>query len=132
MAGSKGKPFVLQHCYTILEHCSKWKERDQEIKPKKGTLLELDDSEDENGGRNKDKPHGNKKAKERIKLEAEATNLRKNIEEMVKSKEVYMDKALRAKIWSWPRRKMPSTKLGGKQSGRMTTARPPWRREDSH
>jgi hypothetical protein len=54
--------------YKILEHCPKRKTRDQELKSKKGALLELDDSEDENGGRNKDKPEGNKKAKERIGL----------------------------------------------------------------
>jgi hypothetical protein len=35
MTGSKGKSFVLQHCYTVPEHCPKWKARDQEIKPKK-------------------------------------------------------------------------------------------------
>jgi uncharacterized membrane protein YgcG len=58
----------------------------------------LDDSEDDNGGRNKDKPERNKKAKERIKLETEAANLSKKIEEMVKSKEVYMDKAFQAKM----------------------------------
>jgi hypothetical protein len=49
---------------------------------KKWALLELDDSEDENGGRNKDKSEGNKKAKERIKLVAKATNLSKKIEEI--------------------------------------------------
>jgi hypothetical protein len=58
----------------------------------------LHDSEDDIGGRNKEKPEGNKKAKERIKLEAKATNFSKKIEEMVKSKEVYMDKALQAKM----------------------------------
>jgi hypothetical protein len=58
----------------------------------------LDDSGDDNGGRSKDKLEGNKKAKERIKLEAKAENLSKKIEEMVKSKEVYMDKALQAKM----------------------------------
>jgi hypothetical protein len=88
MAESKGRPFVLQYFYKILEHCPKWKTRDQEIKPKKGALPDLDDSEDENEGRNTDKSEGNKKAKERIKLEAKATNLCKKIEEMVKSKEV--------------------------------------------
>jgi hypothetical protein len=31
-------------------------------------MLELDDTEEEDGGRNKEKPGGNKKAKERIKL----------------------------------------------------------------
>jgi hypothetical protein len=104
MAESKGRPFVLQHFYKILEHCPNWKTRDQEIKLKKGALPDLDDSQDENGERHTDKPEGNKKAKERIKLEAKAANLFKKIEEMVKSKEVCMDKALQAKI-AWPRRK---------------------------
>jgi hypothetical protein len=94
-------------------------------------LIELDDSEDENGGRNKDKSEGNKKAKESVKLEAKATDLSKKIEEMVKSKEVYMEKALQVKM-VMAERKIPLTKLDGMQSGRMTTARPPWWREDSH
>jgi hypothetical protein len=50
MAGSKGRTFVLQHCYKILEHCLKWKTRYQEIIPMKGALLELDDSEDDSAG----------------------------------------------------------------------------------
>jgi hypothetical protein len=75
------------------------KNRDQELKPKREDMLELDDTEEEeDGGRNEEKPEGNKKAKERIKLEAEATNLGKNIEDMVKSKEVYMEKALQTKV----------------------------------
>jgi hypothetical protein len=98
MAGSKGRAFTLQHCWKILEHCEKWKNRDQELKPKREDMLELDDTEEEDGGRNKEKPEGNKKAKERIKLEAEATNLGKKIEDMVKSKEVYMEKALQTKV----------------------------------
>jgi hypothetical protein len=61
-------------------------------------MLELDDTEGEDGGMNKEKPEGNKKAKERIKLENKATNLGTKIEEMVKSKEVYMDKALQTKV----------------------------------
>jgi hypothetical protein len=61
-------------------------------------MLELDDSEGEDGGRNKEKLEGNKKAKERIKLEAKGANLGKKIEEMVKSKVVHMDKALQTKV----------------------------------
>ena len=38
--------------------------RDQE--PKKGEIRVEDDSDDEQGGRNKNKPEGNKKAKERV------------------------------------------------------------------
>jgi hypothetical protein len=59
MTGSKGKPFTLQHCWKILEHCEKWKIRDQESKSKREDMLELDDSEDEDGGRYKEKPTGN-------------------------------------------------------------------------
>jgi hypothetical protein len=73
MAGSKGKPFTLQHCWKILEHCKKWKTRDQESKPKREDMLELDDTKDEDGGRNKENSEENKKAKERTKLEDEAT-----------------------------------------------------------
>jgi hypothetical protein len=85
--GSKGKP--------ALPEVEGKRPRD---KIEKGALLELDDSDDDIKGRNKEKPEGNKKAKERTKLEAEAANLSNKIEEMVKSKEVYMDKALQAKM----------------------------------
>jgi hypothetical protein len=50
MQGSKGKPFTLQHCCKLLEHVDKWKLRDQETPPKKGTLLQLDDASDEENG----------------------------------------------------------------------------------
>jgi hypothetical protein len=49
---------------------------------RKGALLELDDSENDIGGRNKEKSEENKNAKKRIKLEAKATNLSKKIEEI--------------------------------------------------
>jgi hypothetical protein len=98
MADSKGRAFNLQHCWKILEHCEKWKNRDQELKPKREDMLELDDTEEEDGGRTKEKPEGNKKAKERIKLEAKVTNLGKKIEDMVKSKGVYMENTLQIKV----------------------------------
>jgi hypothetical protein len=99
MAGSKGKPFTLQYCWKLLEHVDKWKLRGQEAPPKKGALLQLDGaSDEENGGRNKGKPDGNKKAKEKIKLEAEASSLAHKIVEFVKSKETMTIKALEAKM----------------------------------
>jgi hypothetical protein len=39
MAISKGKMFTLQHCYKLLEHSNKWKIRDQEAPPVRGTLV---------------------------------------------------------------------------------------------
>uniref|UniRef100_A0ACD5ULB1 Uncharacterized protein n=1 Tax=Avena sativa TaxID=4498 RepID=A0ACD5ULB1_AVESA len=97
MATSKGKPFVLQHCWKLLEHMEKWKLRDQETKPKKGALLHLDDSDDE-GGRNGGRPGGAKKAKEWIKIEREVMNMASKIDEMVKSKETITMKTLEAKM----------------------------------
>jgi hypothetical protein len=94
ITASKGRSFTLQHCWKLLEHTEKWKLRDQEAPPKKGALLLLVDESDEEGGRNKGKPEGNKKAKQRIKLEADAANL---IEEFVKSKESMTLKTLEAK-----------------------------------
>jgi hypothetical protein len=35
MAASKKKPFVLQHCWTLLEHSEKWKLSDNEAPPKR-------------------------------------------------------------------------------------------------
>lgn len=72
MAASKGRPFTLQHCWKLLEHLDKWKLREQEAPPKKGAMLCLDNASDEEGGANK--PDGNKKSREKIKLEAEASN----------------------------------------------------------
>jgi hypothetical protein len=60
-------------------------------------LLLLDDESDEEGGRNKRKLEGNKKAKERVKLEADATNLASTIDEFVKSKESMTLKTSEAK-----------------------------------
>jgi hypothetical protein len=99
MAGFKGKPFTLQHCWKLLEHVDKCKLREQEAPPKKGALLQLDDASDkENGGRNKGKPEGNNKAKEKLKLEGEASILAHKINVFVKSKETMMIKTLKAKM----------------------------------
>jgi hypothetical protein len=45
MAASKGKEFLLQHCYKLLEHSDKWNMRDQEAPPTRGEFVELDDDE---------------------------------------------------------------------------------------
>ena len=95
MPTSKKKPFVLDHCWKLLQHSEKWKLRDQE--PKKGEIRVEDDSDDEQGGRNKNKPEGNKKAKERVAKQLEATSLREKLDEMVKSNETMVAKTLEAK-----------------------------------
>lgn len=76
MAGSKGKSFPFKHCWALLQHLDKWKLRDQESAPKKSDMLKMDDSDEE--GRNHDKPGGTKKAKERMKMEAEASSQRRH------------------------------------------------------
>jgi hypothetical protein len=54
---------VLQHCWKLLEHSEKWRLRDQETPPKKGAFVTLDDSDDsdETKGRNKGKPDGRRR-----------------------------------------------------------------------
>ena len=80
MAGSKNKEFPFKHCFDLLQHLDKWKLRDQETAPKKSAMLEMDDEEEEKDERNKDKPEENKKTTKRMKIEAEASSLRKNID----------------------------------------------------
>jgi hypothetical protein len=100
MAASKGKPFLLQHCYKLLEHSDKWKLREQEAPPVRGTFVQLDDDEDDvlTAKKNKGRPDGNKKEKEKIKKQAEASSLRDKIDEMMKSKEHLVNKTLEAKM----------------------------------
>jgi hypothetical protein len=49
-------------------------------------------------GRNKDKPNENKKAKEKLMKETEASSLRDKGDEIVKSKENFVHKTLETKI----------------------------------
>jgi hypothetical protein len=60
----------------------------------------LDDEDDDVplGGRNKDKPDENKKAKEKLKKQAEASSLREKIDHMVHSNEMMVAKTLEAKM----------------------------------
>nr|XP_051197049.1 uncharacterized protein LOC127310409 [Lolium perenne] len=87
MVSSNGKSFTMRHCFDVLQHLPKWQLRDEEVAPKKAAMVALDDTEDEKEGRNADKPEGNKKAKERLKLEGEAALLRDKFDQMMKSKE---------------------------------------------
>jgi hypothetical protein len=111
MPASKNKPFVLDHCWKLLQHSEKWKLRDQE--PKKGEIHVEDDSGDEQGGRNKNKPEGNKKAKERVAKQLEATSLREKLDEMVKSNETMWPRHWRQST-NWPRGKLKRRKKSGR------------------
>jgi hypothetical protein len=81
----------------VLQHLPKWKLRDEEVAPKKATMVALDDTEDEKDCRNADKPEGDKKAKERLSLEGEAALLRDKFDQIMKSKEVIATKTLETK-----------------------------------
>ncbi|PNT75148.1 uncharacterized protein LOC112268620 [Brachypodium distachyon] len=98
MPGSKERPFTLQHCWKVLEFSEKWRLRDKEAAPKKGAFVQLDDDNDDDdddeendapkGGRDRKKPDGRKKEKEKIKKTAESSSLNSKFDELTKSKEI--------------------------------------------
>ncbi|XP_071683241.1 uncharacterized protein [Lolium perenne] len=98
MAGSKNKEFQFHHCFSILQHLPKWKLRDNEPKCKKEALLTMDDEAEDMSGRNTGKPEGNKKAKERVKVELEAASFREKLDHLMKSKEALTMKMLETKL----------------------------------
>ncbi|KAE8772562.1 putative galacturonosyltransferase 14 [Hordeum vulgare] len=64
----------------------------------RGSLTKLnDDDEDDDGPRNKNKRDGNKKAKDKIKREVEASSLRDKIDHMVKYNESLVINTMEAK-----------------------------------
>jgi hypothetical protein len=79
-------------------------------------MVALDDNEDEKKGRNADKPEGNKKAKERLRLEGEAALLRDKFDQMMKSKEVITETKKEVSLQSL------------KPAERKQGTRPSWRR----
>jgi hypothetical protein len=87
MPASKGRTFLLLHCFKLLEHSDKWKVREQEASPMRGEFVQLDDDVLLAKGKNKVRPDGNKSAKETIRKQAEAQGFRDKIDEMMKSKE---------------------------------------------
>ena len=97
MKASKGNTFALDHCWVLLEHCEKWRLKNKETPSRKEALIQMDDEEDDDGPRNKNKPDGNKKAKDKIKREAGAASLREKIDHMVKSNEALVIKTLEVK-----------------------------------
>ncbi|KAE8810352.1 Lactation elevated protein 1 [Hordeum vulgare] len=71
METSEGKFFKLEHCWELLQKCEKWKLIDKESPPKRGSLINMDEDEDDDGPGNLHKPDGNKKTKEKMKRELE-------------------------------------------------------------
>ncbi|KAE8820728.1 putative galacturonosyltransferase 14 [Hordeum vulgare] len=69
----------------------------QRIPPKRGSLINMDEDEDDDGPRNLHKPDGDKKTKEKMKREQEAANLREKIDAMVQSNELMLLKSLEIK-----------------------------------
>ena len=70
---------------------------EKESPPKRGSLTNMDDDEDEDGPRNINKPDGDKKTKEKIKREHEASSLRDKIDSLVQSNELMLAKMLETK-----------------------------------
>ena len=71
---------MLQHCWKILKFSEKWKLRDQEGVPRRGSLFKKKDDEDSDdapkGERNKDKPDGRRMEKDPTKRSLVASTLR--------------------------------------------------------
>ena len=70
---------------------------DKESPPKRGSLTNMDEDEDDDGPRNLHKPDGDKKTKENMKREQEASSLREKIDAMVQSNEMMLLKSLEIK-----------------------------------
>ncbi|KAE8783180.1 Lactation elevated protein 1 [Hordeum vulgare] len=83
MEASEGKFFKLEHCWELLQKCKKWKLIDKESPPKRGSLINMDEDEDDDGPRNLHKPDGDRKTKEKMKREQEAASFREKIDAMV-------------------------------------------------
>nr|XP_045090251.1 glutathione S-transferase T3-like [Aegilops tauschii subsp. strangulata] len=97
MEASEGRFFKLEHCWELLQKCDKWKLIDKESPLKRGSLTNMDEDEDDDGPRNLNKPDGDKKTREKIKREQEASSLREKIDAMVQSNELMLLKSLEIK-----------------------------------
>lgn len=83
MYASEDRFFKLQHCWELLKNCNKWAFIDRESPSKRGSLTNMDEDEDEGGPRNLNKPDDDKKTKEKMKREHEASTLRDKIDSML-------------------------------------------------
>ena len=97
MEALEGRFFKLEHCWELLQKCDKWKLIDKESPPKRGSLTNMDEDEDDDGPRNLNKRDGDKKTREKIKREQEASSLREKIDAMVQSNELMLLKSLEIK-----------------------------------
>ena len=97
MEASEGRFFKLEHCWDLLKECENWKLIDKESPPKRGSLTNMDEDEDDDGPRNLNKPDGDKKTKEKTKREHEASSLRDKIDAMMQSNELMLAKTLEIK-----------------------------------
>ncbi|KAE8799019.1 Lactation elevated protein 1 [Hordeum vulgare] len=95
MEASCARSFNLEHFWKLLQHSQKWELIEKKSPSKRSSLIEMDDDDD--GPRNKNKPDGNKKAKDKIKREFEASSLRDKIDIMVQSNEVLVINTLETK-----------------------------------
>uniref|UniRef100_A0A8I6Y1Y7 No apical meristem-associated C-terminal domain-containing protein n=1 Tax=Hordeum vulgare subsp. vulgare TaxID=112509 RepID=A0A8I6Y1Y7_HORVV len=82
----------------MLKDRDKWKLIDKESPPKRGSLTNMDEDEDDDGPRNLNKPDGDKKTKEKIKREHETSSLGDKIDAMMQSNELMLAKTLETKI----------------------------------
>ncbi|KAE8815673.1 Lactation elevated protein 1 [Hordeum vulgare] len=98
MDAAERKSFKLEDCWELLKNCDKWALIDKESPPKRGSFTDMDEDEDDDGPRNLNNPDGDKKTKEKIKREHEASTLRDNIDSMLQSNEVLLAKSLETKI----------------------------------
>ena len=81
----------------MLQKCDKWKLIDRESPAKRGSLANMNEDEDDDGPRNLHKPDDDKKTKEKMKREQEASSLREKIDAMVQSNELMLLKSLEIK-----------------------------------
>jgi hypothetical protein len=74
MMASKGKSFLFQHCWKLLEDTEKWRLWGHEAPPKKqaSDILDASEHSDELKGRNKGKPDERKVEKGKTERKAEA------------------------------------------------------------
>ena len=128
MEALEGKFFKLEHCWELLQKCVKWKLIDKESPPKRGSLTNMDDDEDDDGPRNLNKPDDDKKTREKIKREQEASSLREKIDAMVQSNELMLLKSLEIKK-ELAEKKAKRSKKNGKCSRKRGSAKLPLRRE---
>ena len=101
---------------------------DKESPPKRGSLIDMNEDEDDDGPRNLNKPDGDKKTKEKIKREHEASSLRDKIDVMVQSNELMLLESLEIKK-ELAEKKAKEKQKNGKCSRKRGSAKLPLRRE---